>query len=131
MRRAVLRLLILSWDLRCTGHCYTLRVMAPFLEAISWSQVILEMHVLFIETLGARTKTIITVVQATDSAALQCATLAAGPGTEASENLVGPVKNGPGPVRFSFNRPTIPGQLKKNPNFANWHWPEWNGQWNI
>ena len=70
MRRAVLRLLILSLVLRCSGHFYTLRVMAPFLEAISWSQVILEMHILFIETLRVRTKTIITVVQTTNSAAL-------------------------------------------------------------
>ena len=33
----------------------------------------------------------------------QSVTLAAGPGPEANENLVGPVKNWPGPVKFSLN----------------------------
>ena len=34
---------------------------------------------------------------------IQSATLAAGPGPEASGNLVGPVKNLPGPVKFTLN----------------------------
>ena len=33
----------------------------------------------------------------------QCATLSAGPGPEACENVVGPVKKGPGPVKISLN----------------------------
>ena len=32
----------------------------------------------------------------------QCATLAAGPGPEASENVVRPVKKGPGTVKISL-----------------------------
>ena len=33
----------------------------------------------------------------------QCATLAVAPGPEASENVVGPVKRRPEPLKFSLN----------------------------
>ena len=47
----------------------------------------------------------------------QCATLAAGPGPEASENVVGPVKKGPGPVKISLNYQGLlpPGPVEKIP----------------
>ena len=53
---------------------------------------------------------------------LQCATLAAGPGPEASGNVGGPVRKGPGPVKFTLNYQGLlpPGPVKKNPNFAPW-----------